>query len=89
MKYAYRTYVAARILDAVKNGAKTNSSIMHEAFVSYDALRRHLDVLIGSGLLQYFEPTRRYYQITEKGLQFLRLYNRAEEMICMASSCSA
>jgi predicted transcriptional regulator len=47
--------------------------IMYQANLSFIQVKRYLNDLIEKGLLRHYENS--YYQITEKGVEFLRLYD--------------
>ncbi len=79
MKYRSRTEIVSMILEAA-NGGATKTKIMYKAFLSYAQLREYLSVLIENNLLQYLEGTQTY-KTTEKGLNFLKMYNEIGELL--------
>lgn len=58
----------------------TKTKIIYVAFLSYKQLQEYLPPLIQNGLLEYLEGTKRY-KITEKGLKFLKKYEKMEELM--------
>ncbi|MFL6363299.1 MAG: winged helix-turn-helix domain-containing protein [Nitrososphaeraceae archaeon] len=79
MKYRSRTEIVAMILEAA-NGGITKTKIMYKAFLSYAQLREYLSVLIANDLLDYLEGPH-MYKTTEKGLNFLNMYNKIDELL--------
>jgi predicted transcriptional regulator len=83
-KYSYyrsRTEIAAQILQAANDHNEiTKTKIIYVAFLSYKQLQEYLPPLIQNGLLEYLEGTKRY-KITEKGLKFLKMYEKMEELM--------
>ncbi len=67
------------ILEAANDGA-IKTRIMYKAFLSYAQLRECLCVLIENNLLEYLEGSQTY-KTTEKGLNFLKLYNEIGELL--------
>jgi predicted transcriptional regulator len=83
-KYSYyrsRTEIAAQILQAANDYNEiTKTKIIYVAFLSYKQLQEYLPPLIQNGLLEYLEGTKRY-KITKKGLNFLKMYEKMEEVM--------
>jgi predicted transcriptional regulator len=79
MKYRGRTEILGNILDAA-NGGATKTKIMYKAFVSYDQLKEYLSVLIETNLIEYLDGTK-VFRTTEKGLNYLKMYNELGELL--------
>jgi predicted transcriptional regulator len=79
MKNRSRTEIVGNILDAA-NGGATKTKIMYIAFLSYNQLKDYLSVLIENNLIEYLEGTRTF-KTTEKGLNFLKMYNAIGELL--------
>ncbi len=81
-KYSYyrtRTEIAAQILQAANDHNEiTKTKIMYKAFLTYAQLQEYLAILIQNGLLEYLSATKSY-KTTEKGLRFLKIYEKMEE----------
>jgi predicted transcriptional regulator len=78
--YRSKTDIVARILQAAnESNGITQTKIMYRGFLSYVQLREYLVMLVENGLLEYFEGTRTY-RTTEKGLKFLNMYEKMEEL---------
>ncbi len=80
MKYRSKIEVMGQILLVANGSNATKTKIMYQAFLSYKQLEEHLSFLIKKGLLCFDENTRTF-RVTEKGLQFLEMYNHIEDMI--------
>ncbi len=79
--YRTRTEIAAQILQAANDHNEiTKTKIIYSAFLSYKQLQEYLPPLIQNGLLEYLEGTKSY-KITEKGLKFLKIYEKIEELV--------
>jgi len=57
------------------NGGATKTKIMYKAFLSYAQLREYLALLVANELLSY-DKRNELYRTTEKGHQFLKIYNQ-------------
>ncbi|MEW6604461.1 MAG: winged helix-turn-helix domain-containing protein [Thermoproteota archaeon] len=79
MKYRSRTEITSQILEAAHGGA-TKTRIMYKAFLTFVQLKEYKSVLVENGLLDFDENTQ-LYKTTEKGLQFLKLYNQLSECV--------
>jgi predicted transcriptional regulator len=79
MKYRSRTEIVVNILDAA-NGGATKTKIMYKAFLSYVQLKEYLSVLIKNNLLEYIDGTHKF-NTTEKGLNYLKVYNEIGELL--------
>ena len=78
MKNRSRTEIAGSILDSA-NGGATKTKIMYKSFLSYAQLKEYLFVLIENNLIEGLEGTQTY-KTTEKGLNFLKMYNEIGEL---------
>lgn len=72
MKYRSRTDIVREILNAA-NGGATKTKIMYKAYLSYAQLKEYMEVLSESDLMEY-DPAHGTYKTTDKGFQFLRVY---------------
>jgi len=79
MKNRSRTEIAGSILDSA-NGGATKTKIMYKSFLSYAQLKEYLFVLIENNLIEDLEGTQTY-KTTEKGLNFLKMYNEIGELL--------
>ena len=67
------------ILDAA-NGGTTKTKIMYFAFLSYDQLNEYLSILIENNLVEYLDGTHTF-KTTEKGLNYLNVYNEIRKLL--------
>ena len=79
MKYRSRSEIIALLLNAANGGGATKTKLMYSAFISFNQLREYLSLLVENGLIQYEEGTRTY-RTTEKGIRFLHLQNKIDEV---------
>ena len=79
MKNRSRTEIAGSILESA-NGGSTKTKIMYKSFLSYAQLKEYLSVLIENNLIENLEGTQTY-KTTEKGLNFLKMYNEIGELL--------
>ncbi len=75
-----RIEIMSRILEAVNGGSTTRTRIMYNAFVSHDQMKEYLSYLEDNGML-YYDSESEKFKITEKGLEFVRIYTEINEMI--------
>jgi predicted transcriptional regulator len=72
--------IAALILEAVVNTNRaTQTIIMYKAYLTYAQLKQFLSSLSEKGLIEY-QKEDRLYTITEKGMHFLHVYNRLNQL---------
>lgn len=69
-----------QILQVANGSNATKTKIMYQAFLSYNQLKEHLVLLTKKGLL-YYDGNTRTFRTTEKGMQFLEIYNHIKDMI--------
>ena len=79
MKYRSRSDITEMILEAA-NGGATKTRIMYKAFLSFSQLREYLAVLQKNGLIEY-EDGMRAYRTTDKGIRFLEIQNKMDELV--------
>ncbi|HYJ02906.1 MAG TPA: winged helix-turn-helix domain-containing protein [Nitrososphaeraceae archaeon] len=53
---------------------------MYTAFLSYIQVHEYLSVLIENNLIEYIDGTQTY-KTTEKGLHFLKMYNKIRKLL--------
>jgi predicted transcriptional regulator len=69
--------IIADILQVVKCKAK-KTRIMYQANLSYKALQRYLPQIVGASLVDYEDETKSYI-LTDKGSDYLNVYQRYTE----------
>jgi predicted transcriptional regulator len=73
--------IIAAILNVVDNREASKSRIMYGAYLSYEQAREYMPTLLQSGLFTTTNNARSLYKIRERGLRFLELYGKVNEMI--------
>jgi predicted transcriptional regulator len=79
MKYRSRTDIVAQILDAASGNGANKTKIMYKAYLSYAQLKEYLSILISNGLLEE-NHAEKLFKTTEKGIKFMRVYSRMDEL---------
>ena len=70
------------LLKAVKEGAEKPTELMYRANLSWAALRAHLRVLLGNGLLKRTKDGRKKrYELTLKGSNLIYAYAKIVEEV--------
>ncbi len=85
MKYRSRTDIISEILK-IAGGGVSKTKIMYGAYLSYDQLKDYMQVLLENGLL---EKKGMQYRTTKKGLDFLKGYERLDQMFALEPARSA
>ena len=80
MKYRSRIDLICQILKVANGGGITKTRLMYKVFLSHDQLKGYVKVLTESDLLRYDSVTRTF-KTTEKGLRFLNLYNKIDQLM--------
>ena len=81
MRYRSRTEIISQILETANGRVGiTVTKLMYKAFLSHDQLKGYVKVLTESDLLNYDFVTRTF-KTTEKGLRFLKLYNKIDQLM--------
>ena len=79
MKYRSRSDIIGLLLNAANGGGATKTKLMYSAFISFNQLKEYLSLLVENGLMEY-EEGKHTYRTTEKGLRFLHLQNKIDEI---------
>jgi len=79
MKYRDKNEIIAQILESANGNRVRLTKIMYDAYISHTVTKEYLTLLIEKGLIQYLDGERTF-KTTEKGMNFLRIYNRAQEL---------
>src|SRR5918992_400069 len=74
--------IASYVLEAA-NGGASKIEIMYKALLSYNQMKVYVNFLNEKGLLVYDNQhgEAHTFRTTEKGLRFLEIYNRLDDMI--------
>lgn len=85
MKNRSRTEIIASILQVISKRGSTRTKIMYGAFLSYTQLNDYLSFMDQLGLIKYDKDdghaSSNYIVITEKGIHFLSIHDRINQMI--------
>jgi len=79
MKYRDRNEIIAQILESANGNRIRLTKIMYDVYLSHAMTREYLVLLIKKGLIEYLDGERTF-KTTEKGMNFLRIYNRVQEL---------
>jgi predicted transcriptional regulator len=80
LKYRDRTEIIGLILQAVEGEPLTRSKIMYHAMLNFKQATDVTAFLIQEGLMEYHMLDRRY-AITDKGRQFLTVFNETNKLL--------
>ncbi|MGA9152986.1 MAG: winged helix-turn-helix domain-containing protein [Candidatus Nitrosopolaris sp.] len=79
MKYRDRNEIIAQILESANGKRIRLTKIMYDVYLSHAMTREYLVLLIKKGLLEYLDGERTF-KTTDKGMNFLRIHNRVQEL---------
>jgi len=76
------------VLSAVRDGTDKPTRIMYSANLSWKPTQRILNSLVAQGFLREIEDTgsrrtKRRYEITEKGVNLLRYFDGAKDLLVL------
>jgi predicted transcriptional regulator len=80
LKYRDRAEIIGLILQAVEGEPLTRSKIMYQAMLNFTQVTDYTSLLIQQELLSYSKLDRTYI-ITDKGRQFLALFNETSKLL--------
>ena len=72
--------IMSQILEIANGGVSTKIKLMYRANLSYVQLKGYLMALSDKGLLSY-DLNSNTFKTTEKGLRFLEIYNKLDEVM--------
>ncbi|MFQ6095006.1 MAG: DUF4364 family protein [Candidatus Bathyarchaeia archaeon] len=79
-----RLQIYLEVLKTIKKGVSKPTNIMYKCNLSWIPLMEILNSLLKQGLInRRNEKKRKVYEITEKGLNVLRYFERAEELMAI------
>ena len=85
MKYRDRVEILALILEIANGNSVRPTKIMHKTYLSHSHLKKYLFLLLENGLLEY-QQAGQTYRTTDKGIQFLQIYNQISEMVAVTTT---
>jgi predicted transcriptional regulator len=80
LKTRDRTEIISLILQAVEIEPLTRSKIMYQSMLNFTQVKYYASFLTQQGLLRYVRLDRKY-AITDKGRQFLALFNETNKLL--------
>ena len=75
------TEITAAILYSAQDGPVTRTKIMYRAFLSYEQIRGYLSDLMAGELIEPVDESQRLFRTTSRGNEFLRVYEKVQELI--------
>ena len=79
MKYRDRNEIIAQILETANGNRVRLTKIMYDVFLSHTLTKEYVRLLIDKGLIEYLDGERTF-KTTDKGMNFLRIHNRVQEL---------
>ena len=79
MKYRDRNEITAQILESANGNRVRLTKIMYDGYLSHTVTKEYLVLLIERGLIEYLDGERTF-KTTEKGINFLRIHNRVQQL---------
>ncbi len=80
MKYRDKIEILAQILESANGHRVRLTKIMYDTFLPHSMAKECLALLIEKGLIKYLDGEK-IFTTTEKGMNFLRVHNRLQELI--------
>lgn len=80
MSQRSRTEIISLLLESAKAGA-TKTTLMYEAYLSFDGLQEYLRLMREMGLIRYLDGEMKF-RTTPKGLEFLISHRRDKTESC-------
>ncbi|MGC2570533.1 MAG: winged helix-turn-helix domain-containing protein [Candidatus Nitrosopolaris sp.] len=84
MKYRDKNEIIAQILESANGNRIRLTKIMYDVYLSHAMTREYLVLLIKKGLLEYLDGERTF-KTTDKGMDFLRIHNRVQELTLLTT----
>jgi predicted transcriptional regulator len=85
MKARSRTEIIGLILQALEGESLTRSKIMYQAMLNFTQVNDYTSLMIQQELLSYSKLDRKYI-ITDKGRQFLALFNETSKLLMVTTT---
>ena len=79
MKYRDKNEIIAQILESANGNTVRLTKIMYDVYLSHTIAKEYLVLLIEKGLIEYVNGERSF-KTTEKGMNFLHIHNRVQEL---------
>jgi predicted transcriptional regulator len=79
MKYRDRNEIIGQILESANGNRVRLTKIMYDVFLSHTLTKEYVRLLIEKGLIEYLDGERTF-KTTDKGMNFLHIHNRVQEL---------
>jgi predicted transcriptional regulator len=80
MKYRDRNEIIAQILESTNGDRVRLTKIMYDVYLSHGLTKEYVRLLIEKGLMEYLDGERTF-KTTDKGMNFLRIHHKVQELI--------
>ena len=87
MKYRDRNEIIAQILESANGNRVRLTKIMYDVYLSHGLTKDYVGLLIEKGLMEYLEGERTF-KTTDKGMNFLSVHNKVQELSPLTSKLS-
>jgi predicted transcriptional regulator len=79
MKYRDRNEIIAQILESANGNRVRLTKIIYDVYLSHGLTKEYVGLLVEKGLMEYLDGDRTF-KTTEKGMNFLTIHNRVQEL---------
>ncbi len=79
MKYRDKNEIIAQILETANNKRVQLPKIMHDAYLPHAMTKEYMTDLVEKGLIEYLDGERSF-KTTEKGMDFLNILSKVQEL---------
>jgi predicted transcriptional regulator len=79
LRHRSRSEIMSSILQVTNGNRARVTEIQYKTYLSYNILKEYLVNLLENGLVEYIDGERTF-KTTAKGMQFLQVYNRMDEL---------
>ena len=87
MKYSDKNEIIAQILESANGNRVRLTKIMYDVYLSHWLTKEYVGLLIEKGLMVYLEGERTF-KTTDKGMNFLSIHNKVQELSPLTSKLS-
>jgi predicted transcriptional regulator len=87
LRHRSRTEIMSAILQVTNGNRARVTEIQYKTYLSYNILKEYLVHLLENDLVDYVEGER-MFKTTAKGMQFLQVYSRMDELFVLTPTLS-
>jgi predicted transcriptional regulator len=84
VKYRDRNEIIGQILESANGNRVRLTKIMYDVYLSHGLTKEYVRLLIEKGLMEYLDGERTF-KTTDKGMNFLCIHNRVQELSPLTS----